>query len=97
MQKDSQEEQNMKKTQDQTVPDENSGVLLEGHIKIFDPDTEEVFVDKRNAINYENFSESLAQTIANRNTGYIYAMSFGNGGSAVDPTGVITYLPPNVT
>lgn len=80
-----------------TSPDENSGVLLEGHIKIFDPATEEVFVDKRNAINYENFSESLAQSVANRNLGYIYAMSFGNGGSAVDPTGVITYLPPNVT
>jgi len=97
MQKDSQEDQTMNEKQDQKLPDENSGVLLEGHIKIFDPDTDEVFVDKRNAINYENFSESLAQTVANRNIGYIYAMSFGNGGSAVDPTGVITYLPPNVT
>jgi hypothetical protein len=37
----------------------------------------------------------MAQTLADRNTGYIYQMAFGNGGSSVDPTGVITYLPPN--
>jgi hypothetical protein len=39
----------------------------------------------------------LAQSLADKNIGYIYAMAFGNGGSSVDPTGVITYLPPNVT
>ena len=72
-------------------------VKVEGFLKIFDPQSEEVFVDKHNAIHYENMSIALAQSIANQNIGYIYAMAFGNGGSSVDPTGVITYLPPNVT
>lgn len=70
---------------------------VEGFIKIHDPNTGEVLVDKKNAINYENMSIALAQSIADRNLGYIYQMVFGNGGSSVDPTGVITYLPPNTT
>ena len=37
------------------------------------------------------------QSMANKDLGYIYSMSFGNGGSSVDPSGVITYLPPNIT
>ena len=81
--------------QTQKPVDENSGVLIEGHIKIFDPQSEEVFVDKRNAIHYENFSESLAKSIANRTDGFIEEMHFGNGGTSVDSTGVITYLTPN--
>ena len=83
--------------EEQKKPDEQGGVLIEGHIKIFDPNNEEVFVDKRNAIHYENFSNSLAQAMANKNLGHIYQMAFGNGGSSVDTTGVITYLPPNIT
>jgi hypothetical protein len=74
-------------------------VQIQGFVKIFDPVSGEVFVDKKNAIHYENMSVALAQTLSNRTLaqggGWIYAMAFGNGGSAVDPTGVITYLPPN--
>jgi len=76
-------------------------VQIQGFVKIFDPVTREVFVDKKNAIHYENMSVALAQTLSNRTLaqggGWIYAMAFGNGGSSVDPTGVITYLPPNTT
>jgi len=72
-------------------------VKIEGFVKIFDPNTKEVFVDKKNAIHYENISISMANTLANKNIGQIYLMAFGNGGSSVDPTGVITYLPPNTT
>ena len=74
---------------------DTSGVMMEGHIRIFDPETGEDYVNKRNAIHYENMSEALAQSLANKTTGFIHEMSFGNGGTSVDPTGVITYLPAN--
>jgi hypothetical protein len=70
---------------------------IDGFLKIYDPNTQEVFVEKHNAIHYENFSEALALSMANKNEGYIYQMSFGNGGTSVDSTGVITYLPANTT
>jgi hypothetical protein len=70
---------------------------IEGFVKITNPATGEVLVDKKNAIHYENISVAMAQTLSDRNLGYIYLMAFGNGGSSVDPTGVITYLPPNTT
>jgi len=76
-------------------PDETSGVHVQGHIKIFDPETKEVFVDKRNAIHYENISEAIAYCLANKGQSFIYEMHFGNGGTTVDPTGVISYLPAN--
>ena len=76
---------------------ENSGVLIQGHIKIHDPESDKVFVDKRNAIHYENMSVALAESIANQGQGFINSMSFGNGGTSVDPTGIITYLTPNST
>lgn len=66
-------------------------------VKIFDPITKEVFVDKTNAIHYENFSVALAQNVANKGTNFITEMHFGNGGTTVDPTGVITYLPTNTS
>jgi len=72
-------------------------VKVEGFLKIHDPNSGEVFVDKKNAIHYENMSISLAETLAHKTQGWIYQMAFGNGGSSVDPTGVITYLPPNTT
>ena len=74
-----------------------SGVLIQGHIKIHDPESNHTFVDKRNAIHYENMSLSLAESIGNGGAGWIYEMSFGNGGTSVDPTGIITYLTPNST
>ena len=74
---------------------DTSGVMMEGHIRIFDPESGEEYVNKRNAIHYENMSEALALSVANKTNGFIHEMAFGNGGTSVDPTGVITYLPAN--
>jgi len=78
-------------------PDDIGGIYVRGHIKIFDPVSEEVFIDKSNAIHYENISTALAYNLAHKDQNFIYEMHFGNGGTNVDPTGVITYLPPNTT
>jgi hypothetical protein len=75
----------------------SSNIKVDGFLKIFNPESEEVFFDGKNSIHYENMSEALATTLANKFTGFIHEMHFGNGGTSVDPTGVITYLPPNNT
>lgn len=79
----------------QSKPNESSGIYLRGHIKIYDPESGEIYIDKSNAIHYENFSIALANSIGNKSQNFIYEMNFGNGGTSVDPTGIITYLPTN--
>lgn len=84
----------------------NIALDIKGWVKISDAHTGEVLVDKPNAIHYENFSEALARSISagplNANdvesaAGFIKSMKFGNGGTDVSPTGVITYKTPNYT
>jgi len=79
----------------QPAPNEQGKITVQGHIKIFDPQTKEVFIDKRNAIHYENFSLALARSLSNQGFGTIAEMTFGNGGTRIDETGIITYLTPN--
>jgi hypothetical protein len=83
------------KPQENQKPNETAGWHFEGHIKIFDPETGEIFQDKRNAIHYENMSVAMVNALSNQGQGWIYQMAFGSGGTTVDPTGLITYLTPN--
>lgn len=87
--------ENQQNTQQNSRPNEVGGFHFEGHIKIFDPETKEVYIDKRNAIHYENMSVAMVQSLSNQGYGNIYEMVFGTGGTTVDPTGLITYLTPN--
>jgi hypothetical protein len=74
---------------------DKNNTMVQGHITIKDAITGEIFIDKPNAIHYENMSEAMAQSLGNKTTGFVTNMVFGNGATAVDSTGVITYLPPN--
>ena len=77
------------------MPAINYTLRIEGFLKVYDPNNGEVFVDKKNAIHYENMSDAIANSLSNRGIGSITKMAFGNGASSVDDTGVITYLPTN--
>ena len=74
-----------------------TGIAIRGHIKIHDPETGEVYHNKTNAIHYENMSIGIAQSMINGGQGFVYQMAFGNGGTSIDPTGIITYLTPNTS
>jgi hypothetical protein len=74
---------------------ENNNLNITGHFKIFDPESNEVYVEQSNAIHFENFSEALAKSVANKTTGYIHELHLGNGGTSVSSSGIITYLPAN--
>ena len=75
---------------------DKSGVAVMGHLFIHDPESGEVYINKRNAINYETFSIAIIKALAQKQDGHIYTMAFGNGASTVSGIGTITYLTPNV-
>jgi hypothetical protein len=78
---------------------EKSHIDIEGHITIWDPESGEVIVKRRNAINFENMSIAIANLLANESgtTGpyQISSMKFGNGGTVIDGTGAVTYKATN--
>jgi len=76
---------------------ENTSIQMKGFFKIIDRDTGEVIMEDTNAIHFENMSIALANNLAHKTDNFIYSMVFGNGGSYVDLTGIITYLSTNTT
>lgn len=89
------DQQTKQTTVPESKPNEKAGISIQGHLKIYDPTSKEIFVDKRNAIHFENFAVALARGVSNQGFGTIAEMAFGNGGTRVDQTGIITYLTPN--
>lgn len=74
-----------------------TNLQITGFLKVYDPASQEVYYDGHNAIHYENFSEAIAQSLLAGGQGFISEMCFGNGGTSIDNTGIITYLPTNTS
>lgn len=72
-----------------------NNIHIEGFLTIQDKKTKEVLFEGPNQIHFENMSVALARSFANKSNGPVFTMNFGNGGSAVDSLGVITFLEPN--
>jgi len=75
---------------------DESIVGVDGHIKIWDPISGDIFVNKHNAVHPENMSIAIANTLTSSGLHQIYEMHFGNGGTTVSGAGVVTYKSPNV-
>jgi len=67
-----------------------------GHLKIWDPESGDVFVNKKNKINFENMSRCIANKLANNDNFSIYEMHFGNAGTITDSSGNVTYRAEKV-
>ena len=85
------------KQQEEQRPDDTGNVNVEGHIKIFDPESGEVFVDKRNAIHYGNLGYLISQALGNQDNKIIHFMAFGNGATSVDSSGKVIYKSTNTS
>lgn len=70
---------------------EQANVHIDGFVKIWEPDTGVIHLEKHNAINQEVMSYVIAHMLQANSSGYISEMHFGNGGVIVDNTGNITY------
>lgn len=69
--------------------------MVEGHIKIWCPNTGIILLNKRNAIHNENMSLIIAASLFNNN--YINELHLGNGGTTIDSVGNIAYKITNTT
>jgi hypothetical protein len=68
-----------------------ANLTITGHVKIVDLKTQQVLVDRYNAVNAETMSIIIANMLQGNNSQYIYEMHFGNGGTVTSDTGTITY------
>ena len=67
-----------------------AGYGVEGFVKIWCPESGEIFVNKRNSIHAENLSIAITNSLALKQN-IINELHFGNGGTTVDSVGNIVY------
>lgn len=69
------------------------GVSVKGHVNIKNAKTNEIILDKDNAVHPQNMARIIARALAKEPNYYIYRMALGNGGAQY-VTGEIVINPP---
>jgi len=68
-----------------------ANLKITGHVKVVDLATNQILVDRFNAVNAETLSIVIANMLQGNSSQYVYEMHFGNGGTVISDTGNITY------
>jgi hypothetical protein len=66
-----------------------------GRVVIRDAETDEIIVDKSNAIHPQHMALVISRALARESNGYIFGLAFGNGGTFLNTANQIVYRPPN--
>ena len=72
---------------------EYSNSKIQGHLRIYEEESQKVLFDRHNDIHPENFSMALANSLGN-NGGSIQELAFGNGGVRVNASNEFLYSSP---
>jgi hypothetical protein len=74
----------------------NFKTKIKGHVLVKDKNTNEVLVDKFNAVHPQNMAKVIARGLANESNQQIFQIALGNGGTYIDSTQSIVYNSPNI-
>lgn len=73
---------------------ESLPIVVKGHVRIED-DLGNVLLDKDNAVHPQNMARVIARALSNESNFFINRIAYGNGGTVVDPTGLVNFKTPN--
>lgn len=74
---------------------ENFGFKAIGRVRMFDAVTNELLRTEFNAIHPQHVARIFARALAHEQNSFIHQMALGNGGTHIDATQQIRYMPPN--
>lgn len=76
---------------------ENFSTQVTGHVQIFNNETGELLLDKKNAIHSKNMAIAIARGLSNSPNFQIFKIKLGNQGTYINSSQQIVFRPPNTT
>jgi hypothetical protein len=74
---------------------QSDSVKVIGIVTVTDPATGELIFTKKNAVHPQNMARVISKALARDSNGYIFKISFGNGGTFLNSSSQLVFRPPN--